>query len=90
MTRMRETGAVEIEASEDAESEWVKEIAEVAETTLLTKVDSWYMNTNLPGKPRVFTAYFSGMHTYAEVCADVAKSGYKGFELRSHEAVEAV
>ena len=90
MVRMRDTGAVEIEASVDAETEWVEDIVKVADTTLLTKVDSWYMNSNLPGKPRVFTAYFSGMHTYAEVCADVAKSGYKGFELRSHEAVEAV
>ena len=89
MVRMRETGAVEIEASEEAESKWVKEIAEVAETTLLTKVDSWYMNSNLPGKPRVFTAYFNGMHTYAEVCADVAKSGYKGFDIRSRELAEA-
>ncbi|WP_395001379.1 flavin-containing monooxygenase [Sphingomonas sp.] len=88
MTRMREIGAVEIEASEDAESEWVKEIAEVAETTLLTKVDSWYMNTNLPGKPRVFTAYFKGMHTYADVCADVAKSDYRGFDIRSREMAE--
>ncbi len=85
MVHMRETGAGEIEASQNAESQWVQEVAEAADQTLLPTVDSWYMNTNLPGKPRVFTAYISGMHTYAEICADVAKSGYKGFEIRSHE-----
>ncbi len=85
MVHMRETGASEVEATSDAESRWVQDIAEVADTTLLTTVDSWYMNTNLPGKPRVFTAYFSGMDTYADVCADVAKNDYKGFEIRSHE-----
>ena len=85
MVQMRETSAREIEATSEAESRWVEDISEVAEQTLLPSVDSWYMNTNLPGKPRVFTAYFSGMHTYADVCADVAKNDYEGFEIRSHE-----
>ncbi len=89
MSRMRETNAVEIEATEEAETQWVKDIAEVADTTLMTTVDSWYMGSNMPGKPRVFSAYFSGMHTYADVCADVAKSDYKGFEIRSEELAQA-
>ena len=89
MNRMRETNAIEIEASEEAESKWVKDIAEVADTTLFPTVDSWYMNANLPDKPRVFTAYFSGMHTYAEVCADVAKDDYRGFAIRSREMADA-
>ena len=89
MTRMRETNAVEIEASVDAESQWVREIAEVADKTLFPTIDSWYMNSNLPGKPRVFTAYFSGMSTYAEVCANVAENNYAGFEIRSRELAEA-
>ncbi len=89
MTRMRETNAVEIEATEDAEAQWVQDITDVANTTLMTTVDSWYMNTNIPGKPRVFSAYFSGMHTYADVCADVAANGYKGFEIRSREMADA-
>ena len=90
INRMRETGATEIEASPDAESDWVQMVAEEADKTLLPTVDSWYMNSNIPGKPRVFTAYLSGMPSYAEICADIAKSGYKGFELRSPEPVEAV
>ena len=90
INRMRETGATEIEASPDAESDWVQMVAEEADKTLLPTVDSWYMNSNIPGKPRVFTAYLSGMPSYAEICADIAKSGYKGFELRSLEPVEAV
>ena len=89
MTHMRETNAVEIEATSDAELKWVQEIAEVVDTTLFPTVDSWYMNSNIQGKPRVFTAYFSGMHTYADVCADVAKSDYKGFEIRSRELTDA-
>ena len=89
MTRMRETNAVEIEATSDAETKWVEDIAETVEQTLFPTVESWYMNNNIPGKPRVFTAYFSGMHTYTDVCADVARSGYKGFEIRSRKMAEA-
>ena len=87
--KMRETGADEFEASESAELQWVQDITDVAGQTLLTTVDSWYMNTNLPGKPRVFTAYLAGMQTYAEICADVAKNGYPGFEMRSQELADA-
>ena len=86
---MRETNAIEIEASPEAETEWVEKIVEAADKTLFPTVDSWYMNSNLPGKPRVFTAYFNGMNTYAGICEDVAQSGYNGFELRSSELAEA-
>jgi cation diffusion facilitator CzcD-associated flavoprotein CzcO len=86
---MRDIGATEFEATPEAEAEWVRSIAEVADTTLMTTVDSWYMNSNMPGKPRVFTAYFSGMHTYADVCADVAAHGYKGFDIRGREMADA-
>ena len=89
MTHMRETNAVEIETSENTEAQWMQDITDVANTTLMTTVDSWYMNTNIPGKPRIFSAYFSGMHTYAEVCADVAANDYKGFEVRSREMADA-
>ena len=85
INRMRETNAVEIEASPEAETEWVDQIVEAADKTLFPTVDSWYMNSNLPGKPRVFTAYFNGMNTYAEICEEVARNGYKGFELRNRE-----
>ena len=86
--RMRETQAVEIEAMVEAETRWVQEIVEAADQTLLPTVDSWYMNSNLPGKPRVFTAYLNGMPSYAEICADVAKSDYKGFQILSREMAE--
>jgi cation diffusion facilitator CzcD-associated flavoprotein CzcO len=85
MVHMRETSASEFEATVDAETRWVEDIATTANQTLFPTVDSWYMNSNLPGKPRVFTAYFNGMHTYAEVCADVTRNDYRGFDIRHRE-----
>ena len=89
MTRMRDTGATEIEASAEAETEWVESIIAAADKTLYPTVDSWYMNSNLPGKPRVFTAYLSGMPTYTAVCDDVSKNDYRGFALRSPAMADA-
>ncbi|MDE2303686.1 MAG: NAD(P)/FAD-dependent oxidoreductase [Sphingomonadales bacterium] len=88
MERMRDIGFNEVEALPDAEAEWVKDIVEAADKTLFPTVDSWYMNSNLPDKPRVFTAYFSGMNTYAEICDDIARNNYKGFDLRTHARAE--
>lgn len=89
IVRMRDTGATEVEAAIDAEQQWVQSIVEEADKTLFPTVDSWYMNSNLPDKPRVFTAYFSGMHTYAEICKNIAGDGYPGLELRSRELADA-
>lgn len=88
IAHMRDTGATEFEASPGAEATWVNDIAEVADQTLMVTADSWYMNANVPGKPRVFSAYFSGMHTYAEVAAEVAADDYRGFDVRSRETAD--
>ena len=87
MKHMRDINVTEIEASSHAESDWVQMVTEEANKTLLPTVDSWYMNVNIKGKPRVFTAYLKGMPSYAELCADIAKKGYENFELRSGEPV---
>ena len=89
ITHMREHGIAEIEACEEAEQAWLKRISDDVEGTLFDRTESWYMNSNLPGKPRVFTAYFAGMPAYAELGDEVAKKGYEGFEMRSRETAEA-
>lgn len=70
-----------IEASEEAETEWVAHVAEVAEPTLFPQADSWYMGANVPGKPRVFLPYVGGFPAYVEACNDVVANGYRGFAL---------
>ena len=80
--KMRDTDSIEFEATATAESEWLERIAADVEGNLLTTVDSWYMNSNLPGKPRVFTPFLSGMPAYTEICENVANSGYQGFEFK--------
>lgn len=70
-----------------AEREWSQHVAQVAEGTVYPKVNSWYMGSNVPGKPRVFLAYCGGGPAYFEVVKDIVDDGYRGFSFVS-QAVE--
>lgn len=78
---MRSQGAKEIEATREAEDAWVAHHDELANATLVTKTDSWYMGSNVEGKPRRLLSYIGGVGTYRQKCEDVAAKGYTGFAM---------
>ncbi len=81
IAHLDDNGYAAIEATADAVENWVAELSQRAEGTLFTKANSWYLGANVPGKPRVFMLFCGGFAAYNDICADVAASGYKGFEL---------
>jgi len=83
---MRDHDLAVIEATADAEDGWVAHTAEVAMGTLYPKANSWYLGSNIPGKPRQFGVYLGGFNTYRERCNAIAQSGYEGFTLRQATA----
>ncbi|MCA1661970.1 MAG: NAD(P)/FAD-dependent oxidoreductase [Novosphingobium sp.] len=74
-----EHGKATIEATPQAEAEWVAHVAEVAHQTLYPLADSWYMGANVEGKPRVFLPYVGGFDAYVLACNDAAANDYRGF-----------
>ena len=76
---MQDNGLEIIEASRDAEDNWVRHVNDVASQTLYTGSDSWYMGANIPGKPRIFMPYVGGAANYRELCDEVSGRGYDGF-----------
>ena len=64
-----------------AEDEWTEHVNEVGNTTLYPLANSWYMGSNVPGKPRVFLPYIGGVGVYRENCDQVAAKDYDGFTL---------
>ncbi|MBW2426117.1 MAG: NAD(P)/FAD-dependent oxidoreductase [Deltaproteobacteria bacterium] len=78
---LEEKGFTRIEARADAEEAWRVHVNELADTTLYPSCHSWYVGTNIPGKPRVFMPYL-GFHPYVQKCDEVAMKAYEGFELR--------
>jgi cation diffusion facilitator CzcD-associated flavoprotein CzcO len=82
IAHMRDTGIERIEAKPEAMERWIADVNEAAAKTLLPLAKhSWYLGTNIPGKPRVFMPYAGGMAHYRQICTDVAAKGYEGFTL---------
>jgi cyclohexanone monooxygenase len=77
---LRDAGLTTIEAKAEDADQWVQYVNAVAGFTLFTTCNSWYLGANIPGKPRVFMPLF-GFNTYADLCANVAAEGYRGFTL---------
>jgi cyclohexanone monooxygenase len=75
-------GIDEIEATPEAEAEWVEHVNEVANQTLYPLANSWYVGANIPGKARIFMPYVGGVGAYRTKCDEVAAGGYTGFALR--------
>ncbi|QQK81153.1 alpha/beta hydrolase fold domain-containing protein [Salicibibacter cibi] len=72
-----------IEADAEAEQMWAQQCKSIANMTLLSKTDSWYMGANIEGKPREFLAFAGGVGPYRQICDRVASKGYEGFTFLS-------
>ncbi|MDG1877621.1 MAG: NAD(P)/FAD-dependent oxidoreductase [Acidimicrobiales bacterium] len=71
-------GMSTIEASDEAQAQWVGHVNEVANHTVFHGCSSWYLGANVPGKPRVFMP-LPGFPEYRAVCDEVVADGYRGF-----------
>jgi cation diffusion facilitator CzcD-associated flavoprotein CzcO len=78
---LRDEGLRSMEPTAEAQDAWVAHVADIANFTLVTKADSWYMGANVPGKPRVFMPYLGSVGPYAQRCREIADAGYEGFAL---------
>jgi len=78
---LRDRGVAAIAATRDAEDAWAAHVELVGNATVYPTADSWYMGSNVPGKPRVFMAYIGGVGAYRQKCDEVARNGYEGFAL---------
>jgi cyclohexanone monooxygenase len=83
MTHMREQGLTRIEPGQHAQADWVAHVVAVADGTLYANTKSWYLASNIPGKPRQFRVCVGGFAAYKQRCKAVAGAGYEGFELES-------
>ncbi|HEY2774663.1 MAG TPA: NAD(P)/FAD-dependent oxidoreductase [Candidatus Binatia bacterium] len=75
-----ETGGRTIEARTDAENGWVDLVNEIGNLTIYPTCNSWYLGSNVPGKPRVFMPYL-GFPDYVMRVDAIAANGYEGFEI---------
>jgi cyclohexanone monooxygenase len=89
LVHLREAGAERIEATAEAQEQWVDHARTVGSATLFPTADSWYVGANVDGKPRVLMPYLGGLANYRRICDEVAAGGYEGFALSGTEPAGA-
>jgi cation diffusion facilitator CzcD-associated flavoprotein CzcO len=82
IAHMRAHGKRLIEPTRETEDAWVAHHDETANATLISKTNSWYLGSNVPGKPRRVLSYTGGVGTYRQKCSELAAAGYPGFEMQ--------
>lgn len=70
-----------IEPTRETEEQWIAHHEELANATLVSKTSSWYMGSNVEGKPRRLLSYIGGVGEYRKRCNEVAAKGYPGFAV---------
>ncbi len=78
ISHLRAEGLGAVEATEEAEVLWDREINDIADRTLYPETNSWYMGANIPGKPRQFLGHLRGSQ-YFDRLVEVAEGGFEGF-----------
>ncbi|AGS35389.1 cyclohexanone monooxygenase [Corynebacterium maris DSM 45190] len=78
---LEDAGVGVVEASLQAQEQWVADVNAIADQTLYPQAASWYMGSNVPGKARVFMPYAGGADAYRAICDEIVSSGYSGFVM---------
>jgi cyclohexanone monooxygenase len=81
MAHMRDIGAATVEPIQAYQDEWVEHVNEVSKISLRSTCSSWYVGTNIPGRPRVFMPYIGGFPIYVQKCNEVMSNGFEGFVM---------
>ncbi|EIN04547.1 FAD/NAD(P)-binding domain-containing protein [Punctularia strigosozonata HHB-11173 SS5] len=79
IAKMRKEGINCIEPTMASEQEWHDKVETISKNTLYHNTDSWYMGTNIPGKPREQLNYAGGIPQYTRECREVLDNGFEGF-----------
>lgn len=78
---LRASGKSVIEPTAEGEEAWVQHHDETANATLIARTNSWYVGSNVEGKPRRVLSYTGGVGEYRRRTLENAAAGYPGFEL---------
>jgi len=77
--KLTEENITYIDTSKEAEEEWRKKVRDISDKTLFPQTSSWYMGSNIAGKPRENLCYAGGIPQYEKECRKVLESGFQGF-----------
>ncbi|MDP1027624.1 NAD(P)/FAD-dependent oxidoreductase [Sphingomonas sp. KR1UV-12] len=82
LDHMEAEGLGTFEPTPQAEARWMDLVHTLAEKTLLSKAQTWYVGANVTGKTRGLTMFTGGFSKYCEHCATAAAGGYSELVFR--------
>ncbi|MEM7291777.1 MAG: NAD(P)/FAD-dependent oxidoreductase [Pseudomonadota bacterium] len=80
IVKLRDDGQTTIESNADAEEAWMLHVDDIASASVYKSCNSWYLGSNIPGKPRVFTSYL-GWPQYDTELKEIVEDDYRGFTI---------
>jgi cyclohexanone monooxygenase len=86
IAHLRDIGAATVEPIQTYEDEWIEHVNEVSKVSLRSTCSSWYVGTNIAGRPRVFMPYIGGFPVYVQKCNEVMSNGFEGFVIDGSRA----
>lgn len=90
VTHMEQNSLATVEPTAKAEEGWMSLVMALAERSLIRKANTWWVGSNVEGKPQGLTMYIGGFHKYRELCAAAAQDGYRDFAFEhANELVAA-
>lgn len=89
IAHMEKNGIAAAEATPAAEAGWMKLVAQFAEKSLIRKAKTWWVGSNVKGKPQGLTMFVGGFNRYRDLCA-AAETEYSGMSFdRNKESAAA-
>lgn len=85
---MKTEGLASTEVTKAAEDRWMNLVLALAERSLVRKAKTWWVGSNVKGKPEGLTMFVGGFNKYREHCDAAAASGYA--DLSFEKALEKV
>jgi cyclohexanone monooxygenase len=82
MQHVEAQGIAEFEVTRQAEIDWVEHVNRRSKETLYPTTPSFYMGSEIPGKPHVFMPYSGGVRDYRRILEKCAAAAYEGFTFR--------
>ena len=89
ITHMERNGLTTVEPSLKAEDDWMKLVASLAEKSLIRKANTWWVGSNVKGKPQGLTMFIGGFNKYRDFCAAAAQNGYRDFAFERDKGAVA-
>jgi cation diffusion facilitator CzcD-associated flavoprotein CzcO len=82
---MESHGVATFEATEQAEEEWGRLCAEIAEQTLFAQTASWIFGANIPGKKKSAYFYMGGLNAFRDKLKEATGTKFKDFKLEKEK-----